>query len=105
MADKISGYSRAALDINPSRHHAVGKAGSATDAKTPAAGPTASKTDGVDLSPTVSNLKKIEARLRELPDVDQARVDELRGQIESGEYQVDENAVAAKLLRLDRELG
>ncbi len=105
MAHKISGYGKAALDINQSRHHAVGKAGSAGDAKTSAARSTAPKTDGVDFSSAVSNLKKIEARLRELPDVDRARVDELRRQVESGEYQIDEDRVAAKLLRLDRELG
>ena len=105
MADKINTYSRAGVDVGQTRHRGVARPGAVGETKSPAAGPGPAKTDAVDFSSTVTSLKKIEARLRELPDVDRARVDELRQQVESGEFQVDARSVAAKLLRLERELG
>ena len=60
--------------------------------------------DAVSLTETATRLQSIEARLRELPDVDQARVDELRQLIDSGEYEMDLEQIARRLVELEAKL-
>jgi negative regulator of flagellin synthesis FlgM len=103
MADKITGYGRAGLDVGTTRARAIGRperqaeAGSTGRAQAPA--------DAVDITDTAAKLKAIESRLAGLPDVDQARVAAIRERIESGNYQPDAARIAQKLARLERELG
>lgn len=103
MADKINAYSRAGLDISQARNRMVGKTERADDAagQKPAAG----ASDGVEFSDTSANLKRIEARLRQLPVVDEDRVRALREKIGSGDYQINAERLAEKLVRLEQDLG
>jgi negative regulator of flagellin synthesis FlgM len=55
----------------------------------------------VSLSSSAQNLSKIEAELKSLPDVNQARVDEVKARIDSGEYQPDSANLAQKMLELE----
>ncbi len=105
MADKISSYGRPGLDINQSRHRSVARTDAGGDSKPSAVGQGAPKIDGVDFSATVTNLKRIESGLKELPEVDQRRVEDLRQRVESGDFRVDTHKIAANLLRFERELG
>mgnify|MGYP001333986944 CR=1 FL=1 len=91
MADKINGYGRVGHDIGPSRSRAVQRPDAAADA--------------VELTGTAARLKAIEARLAAIPEVDQARVKAARERLESGDYRPDPARIAAKLLRMDRDLG
>lgn len=54
----------------------------------------------VSLSSSAQNLAKIEAELKALPEVNQARVDELKARIDRGEYQPDSANLAQKMLNL-----
>jgi len=54
----------------------------------------------VSLSSSAQNLTKIEAELKALPEVNQARVDELKARIDRGEYQPDSANLAQKMLNL-----
>lgn len=54
----------------------------------------------VSLSSSAQNLAKIEAEIKSLPDVNQARVDEIKARIDRGEYQPDSNNLAQKMLNL-----
>jgi negative regulator of flagellin synthesis FlgM len=103
MADKISAYGRAGLDISTTRNRGVNRSGRADD--TQSGKPASGGGDAVDFSATASNLKRIEAQLKDTPDVDRSRVDALRQKIESGGYQVDADRLAAKLVRLEQDLG
>ncbi len=103
MADRINGYGHTGLDISQARQRPVGKAdvaGGARDGQAPARGD-----DAVDFSSTATQLKAIEVRLREQPEVDSARVAELRQRIESGHYHVSPERLAERLLKLEQELG
>ncbi|RMF95762.1 MAG: flagellar biosynthesis anti-sigma factor FlgM [Gammaproteobacteria bacterium] len=102
MADKISAYGRAGLDISQTRNRPLGKA---AEAGRPAEPGPAKADDAVDFSSTATQLKAVEARLREQPEVDHARVAELRERIESGRYHVSPERLAARLLKLEQELG
>ena len=57
--------------------------------------------DSVSLSSTAQNLAKIEAELKSLPDVDQSRVDTIKAQVDNGNYQVNSNNLAQKLLNTE----
>ena len=54
----------------------------------------------VSLSSSAQSLTKIEAELKALPEVNQARVDELKARIDRGEYQPDSANLAQKMLNL-----
>lgn len=103
MADKINGYGKAGVEMATARAQAAKRAATGTQSgaatQRPAAG------DALQLTGTAARLKAIEARLATLPEVDQARVQALREQLASGQYQPDPARIAAKLIRLDGALG
>lgn len=103
MADKISAYGRAGLDISSARNRQVSKPSAAED--TQARKRPEQAGDAVDFSDTVSNLQRIEGQLKQTPEVDAERVAELRSRIDSGEYEVDAQSVASKLARLEQDLS
>jgi negative regulator of flagellin synthesis FlgM len=70
----------------------AGKAGSSPAADT-----------NVQLTGTAQQLAAIEQSLRALPAVDELRVAIVKQRVESGEYQIDSQRVADKLLHLERE--
>ncbi len=100
MADKISGYGRSG-DVSAARSRSVARAERA-DAER--AADAARRDDDVRLTDTAAALQKAEARLREQADVDAARVEAVRRRVESGEYRVDADRLAARLLRFERSL-
>jgi len=57
--------------------------------------------DSVSLSSTAQNLAKIETELKTLPDVDQSKVDAIKAQIESGDYQINSQNLAQKMLNIE----
>ena len=58
----------------------------------------ASRADGASLSPAAQELLRARRATQEAPDVRAALVAELRQQVQSGTYQVDEHALAKRLL-------
>ena len=59
--------------------------------------------DKVSLTDMAARLKSLEHKLAEQPDVDQSRVDRVRGALARGEYQVNPDRVADKMM--DFEAG
>ena len=55
----------------------------------------------VQLSSQAQQLQSIEDRLRELPEVDNARVAQIKQAIADGSYQPDSNRIADKLIALE----
>ena len=55
----------------------------------------------VQLSSQAQQLQAIEDRLRELPEVDSARVEQIKQAIADGSYQPDSNRIADKLIALE----
>ena len=103
MADKINGYGRVGLDVGPAKSRPVARSGGGSEA---AASRRAERSgDAVELTDTAAKLKAIEAKLADVPDVDRARVENVRQKIESGNYQPDADRIARKLIRMEQELG
>ena len=101
MADKINGYGRGGVDITSTRLRAIERG---EDARQSRKSESPSGSDEVQLTHTATSLKHVEARLAGMPDVDRARVDALRQRVESCNYRMDANRIAARLLRFAREL-
>ena len=60
--------------------------------------------DAAAMRNQASDLKALESIIRQLPDLDTARVVELHNRIVSGEYEIATRRVAAKLLELESSL-
>ena len=65
--------------------------------------PTSSE-DTVNLTNRAQLLERLEKTLASLPEIDNARVEAVKAQIENGEYQIDSEKIAEALLRADQEL-
>jgi negative regulator of flagellin synthesis FlgM len=69
------------------------------DTQSPAVG------DSVNLTDTAGQLRRIEASLADLPEVDNDKVAAIRQSIENGSYQVDAARVADNLLQFESALN
>ncbi len=62
------------------------------------------KGDTVNLSNAAQTLQNVEKQLANTPDVDSERVERLKLEIESGNYQINAERVAEKMLNFDNLL-
>lgn len=60
--------------------------------------------DAVSISSRAADLQSLETSIKQLPDTDASRVNALREQINAGEYVVDSQRVADKILAFERTL-
>ncbi|MBT8098760.1 MAG: flagellar biosynthesis anti-sigma factor FlgM [Gammaproteobacteria bacterium] len=61
--------------------------------------------DTVELTSGAKLLERLEKTLAASPSVDSAKVAEVKAAIENGEYQIDTDAIAEAMIRLERSLG
>lgn len=61
----------------------------------------ANANDNVSLSNTAQSLSKIEAELKSSPEVDQNKVNEIKSRIANGDYQINPQNMAQKLLNIE----
>ncbi len=102
MAININGPTASAVGANKaqksygSENAAETKSGNGTES--------ASSEDMVQLSDQGRVLKAAESQIKEMPDVDQDKVDRIRNAITSGEYTIDYDKLAAAFRRFETEL-
>lgn len=65
----------------------------------------AAEGDSVSLSAASLAIASVEAKLGELSDVDSAKVDQIKSAINSGNYQIDADAIARKIQDDDQLVG
>ncbi len=63
-----------------------------------------SQADAVSISSRAADLQSLETSIKQLPDTDVSRVNALREQINAGDYVVDSQRVADKILAFERNL-
>jgi len=105
MPTDINGFRTRTLDTNDSKpstrtDSASGRAGSAPSPNAAATG----TTDSVSLTDTATRLQQLDELLANAPEIDRARVDQLRQAIADGRYKMDTVHVADKLIALERTL-
>ena len=62
-------------------------------------------TDQVKLSASSKSIQQIEAEVKEMPDIDDATVERIRSSIEKGEYKIDYQKLAGKMLDFEENLN
>jgi|GEM_PF-3137698 len=105
MPTDINGFRPRTLDTNDSK--STSRSGQSTGQATPSANPTAPATgasDSVHLTDTATRLQQLNELMANAPEIDRARVEELRQAIADGRYKMDTVHVADKLIALERTL-
>ena len=64
-----------------------------------------STSDTVNLTSNAKLLERLDKTLESLPAVNAERVAEIRNAIENGDYEINADAIADAMIRLDRVLG
>jgi negative regulator of flagellin synthesis FlgM len=65
----------------------------------------ASYADQVKLSASSKSIQQIEAEIRDMPEVDDATVERIRNAISNGEYKIDYEKLAGKMLDFEERLN
>lgn len=63
-----------------------------------------SQGEQVNLSNSVKNIQQVEAEIRAMPEVNDATVERIRNAIASGEYKIDYEKLAGKMLNFEDTL-
>jgi len=106
MPTDINGFRPRTLDTNDSKSTArpgPSSAGRGAPAASPTA-PAAATNDSVNLTDTATRLQQLDELLASAPEIDRARVEQLRQSIADGRYQLDTVHIADKLIALERTL-
>ena len=103
MTTLIKGGDTCAVDTGANhaleRVRRTAPAGSATSTAPGAA------TESVNITDTARRLAALQETIAGMPEVDAARVTELRQAIERGQYHANPEKIADRLLQLERDLG
>lgn len=92
-------------DLNPTSPPAGRVTGSGPGAPAKSGSAVTPGADTVTFTSKVSEMQKLEERLGSLPDVDDARIQEIRASIAEGRYQIDTRKIVDTLLKLEKDLG
>lgn len=60
--------------------------------------------ENVNLSSQAKNLKQLEQKLGDYPEMDDDRIEQIRSALENGTYKVDAEKVAQKMLDMDKSI-
>ncbi|MDN6320105.1 MAG: flagellar biosynthesis anti-sigma factor FlgM [Marinobacter sp.] len=60
--------------------------------------------DNVNLSSQARNLKQLEQKLGDYPEMDDDRIEQIRSQLENGTYKIDAEKLAQKMLDMDKSI-
>ena len=101
MTNKVGGFDNRSVQVGTDR--TIKRTSNATSSAPAGASATAGGSS-VQITDSARQLAALEAAIKELPAVDEAKVTELRNAIESGTYEVDGERIADKLLKMDSDL-
>ncbi len=105
MASDINGLGNAAATdqtaLRPKDSTGKDTASTSGTQATTASPTAAASVDSVSLSSNAQGLQALEQKIQQLPDVNQQRVADLKAAIDSGQYHVDNQKVADKMLGYD----
>jgi negative regulator of flagellin synthesis FlgM len=105
MTEKINGQGYRPVDAAGTRRSEAAKpASSQGQSPAAAADPSAAATDTVTLTQSGLLLSKLEELVQRSPVVDQERVAEIKDAIAAGTYEIDDQRVADRLLRFERDV-
>ena len=101
MPNDISGINSGRSQQSSDRHVGTVRRDGSTSSQ--GSNSSASQTDTVSLTDMASRLHSLEKKLASQPDVDQAHVNRVRDAISRGEYRVDPDRVADKMMDFESD--
>lgn len=101
MSNKIDGFSQRPVQVDGGARPARAGQPAAPGRETAGGG----ETDRVTLTESAQQLKRLAEAVAAAPDVDQVRVAALKDAIARGEYRVDAERVADRMIALERDLA
>jgi flagellar biosynthesis anti-sigma factor FlgM len=104
MTERINGQGFRPTDAAGTRRTEAAKTTSTGTAEEGSAAGTQRSGDTVNLTRSGVLLSKLEELVHSLPVVDVDRVRAAKEAVSSGAYEIDDQAIADKMLRMDREL-
>lgn len=100
VPNKVSG-----VESKPVRVASAGAVRNRFEQTAGKAGSSAASESDVHLTGASQQLAAIEQRLKDMPAIDELRVSAVRQRLNSGDYTVDPQRVADRLLSIERDLG
>ena len=73
------------------------------NSKPASSGDSSQANDQVNLSTEAKVLKKVEAQIKSMGDVDQAKIERIKTALRNGEYQIDYDRLASAIQRFESE--
>jgi negative regulator of flagellin synthesis FlgM len=106
VTNKIGGSGIGNRPVQTGSDRGVNRAKDSTGASSAAsaAQPAASTTEGVRITDSARQLAALEQAIRDVPEVDEAKVAKVSSAIAEGSYKVAPQRIADKLIRLENEL-
>jgi len=106
MTEKINGQGVRPSETANARRSEAAKAARDARSEAPAADKSATAaSDTVNITRSGLLMGKLEEVVQRTPVVDAERVAAIKGEIEAGTYEVDDQRVADKMLKFERDLG
>lgn len=100
MSTKIGGFDSSPVHVSTGR--TVKRAGDSDSAvKSSGAG----SSSGTQITDSARTLAALEQTVRDLPAIDEARVEQVAARLADGSYQIDSGRIADKLLRSEQDLA
>jgi negative regulator of flagellin synthesis FlgM len=103
VTTRIKGPDTSAVDAGKARGVAATRRGASVSGN--AASAASKPTDSVSITDAARRLAALQEQLASMPEIDTARVTELRQQIEQGKYKANPGAIADRLLQLERDVA
>jgi negative regulator of flagellin synthesis FlgM len=105
MTEKINGQGLRPTDTAGTRRPDAAKAASNQGpSRTATADPSAAASDTVTITQSGLLLSKLEELVQQSPVVDQQRVTEIKDALAAGTYEIDDQRVADRLLKFERDV-
>ncbi|MBN6150116.1 flagellar biosynthesis anti-sigma factor FlgM [Xanthomonas sp. AmX2] len=104
MSQKIEGNSPTPAALRTTAVNTKAATGVSDDGRTRAVDATAAA-DSLRLTGEASGLQTLQRELSTAPAVDEARVQSVRDALQNGSYKINPDAIASRMLDLDRQLS
>ncbi len=105
MTSPINNTSRSTSEALSNKPSATKNKQSTTDSNTQSPTQASSNADTVSLSAASTQVRELQNRLADIPEVDAERVAQIKQEIANGNYPLDAKAIAANLLSLEKALS
>jgi len=104
MSVDFNGINQSQINTPRPSADKAGSAAKTASAEQAPAQSTQARGESVNLSSQARNLKQLEQKLGDFPEMDDERIAQIRSALEDGSYKVDAQQLAQKMLDMDKSI-